>query len=243
METTASGWNIIDRDAGVLSASYVFDGKQATANTFVARMHSGGLAVVSPPVGTSDAMFAELDEFGAVEVIVANNGFHHLGLPPWHARYPKARCFAPTTAIKRIRKKNADAPELEPLSAAQELLGGDIAIIEAEPSATKCGECWAWAKTEAGYVWFASDMLANMETLPPSLIPRLLFKWTGSAPGYRIFHLVMKLTLRDKPAVLRAFASDIAAHPPAVVVPGHGAILQRDDLAAETERLLASSLN
>ena len=39
-----------------------------------------------------------------VEAIVANNGYHHLGIARWRERCTNARCFAAPGAIERIRK-------------------------------------------------------------------------------------------------------------------------------------------
>lgn len=240
METTPNGWVVVDRAATVLTNSYVFDGKTATANTFVARLADGKLMVVSPTYKATDDMLDELDTFGEVGALVANNGFHHLGQPQWHKRYPKARCFTPANAMARISKKNPDAPTFEPLSALKPLLGDDVGIGEGE--ATKCGESWAWARIDGGYAWFCSDLLANMEELPSNFIVKRLFKWTGSAPGYKPFNLVMKFTLKDKRAVLKEFAADLERHPPTVMVPSHGAVLTRDGLAAETTEVVAAAI-
>ena len=57
METTPSGWMVIDRARGVLTRSYKFS-KGGTAMTFVARMGDGKLMVVSPPTGLDEAAYA-----------------------------------------------------------------------------------------------------------------------------------------------------------------------------------------
>ncbi len=235
MQTTAKGWNIIDASAGVLSCTYSFS-KGATANCFTARMASGGLAVISPPSVFTDALLEELTKFGPVEAIVANNGFHHLGVGPWRRRFPSARCFAAPGAIQRINKKSRDAGELEPLRELAPLLAEGVEVVETPSS--RCGETWARARVEGGYAWYASDLLANMP-LPSSFFLRLLFKWTGSGPGYKPFNLAHKLILKDRKATLRAMLEDVRAHPPSVMVPGHGELLRADTIADETEALLA----
>lgn len=239
METTANGWVVIDRDARILTNSYVFDGKVSTANAFVAPLKDGKLMVISPPFRASEGLFTDLEAFGEVGAVVANNGFHHLGQPEWKARYPTARFFAPSDAFARIRKQNPKAPNYEPLAALKALLGPNVGVGEA--SSTKCGESWAWAKIAGGHAWFVSDMLANMERLPSNFVVRQLFKWSGSAPGYKPFNLGMKFILKDKRAVLKTLAREMNAHPPTVVIPSHGALLAHEGLAAETQRLLASA--
>jgi hypothetical protein len=98
---------------------------------------------------------------------------------------------------------------------------GDELIIREAPH-TRSGEIWAYVKCAAGYVWFVSDILVNIEQLPAALVPRLIFKWSGSGPGYRVFHAALAMIVKDKKAVLRALLADAEAHPPAIVIPAHG---------------------
>lgn len=239
MCAAAKAWTVIDADAGVLCSSYAF-APGATSNCFTARLPSGGIMLISPPVKISGAALDELGRFGRIEAFVANNGLHHLGLPTWRARFPKARCFAAPAAMKRIHKKNKEAGELLPLSMLRPELGEDMAIVEAPKS--KTGETWVWVKIEGGYAWYASDVLANMPSLPPSFIPRTLFKLTKSGPGYCVFNLANTFNLGDKKGTFRAMLDDLAAHPPTVMVPAHGEILRGESLAADTRRLLEAKL-
>ncbi|MCB9755920.1 MAG: hypothetical protein H6713_38850 [Myxococcales bacterium] len=235
MQTTEHGWTILDGVNGVLSHTYEFT-PGATANCFTARLRSGGLLVVSPPPKPSRALLDELAQYGPVEALFAPNGFHHLGIGPWRREFPKARGYAAPGAITRINKRARDAGELSPLDELTPLLAEGVAVIETPSS--KCGETWARAQIDGGHAWYASDLLANMESLPPNFILRLLFKWTKSAPGYRPFNLAHKLVLRDRKATLRAMLEDVRAHPPAVMVPGHGGLLDASGIAADTEQLL-----
>lgn len=239
METTKNGWQVIDAAAGVLSFTYSFN-DSGTANCFTAKLASGGLVVISPPSKISPAALDDLAPYGAVEAIVANNGFHHLGVSTWRERFPEARCFAAQGAIDRIAKKSKTAGELEALGGLTPLLAEDVAVVESP--ASKCGETWAYAKIEGGYAWYASDVLANLEQLPPGFVPRALFKLTKSAPGYRVFHLALAFIAKDKKAVLRAMLDDVRAHPPTVMVPAHGAILTTASVAADTEQLLVAAI-
>lgn len=239
MDTTPAGWIVIDRDAAILTYTYRF-GSGGTSNAFVARMGNGKLLVVSPPCGLGDAFFDDLAEFGEVGALVANNGFHHLGQVAWRARYPEARCFAPTEALARISKKNpADLP-FEPLSALGEITGETVGFREV--ANTKCGESWFWAQGAGGTVWFMSDVLANMPSLPKQFVFKWMFKLSKSAPGYRPFGLALKFIVKDKKATLRALRDDVSAHPPSVVVPAHGDILQADDLLERTHAAIDQGL-
>jgi hypothetical protein len=239
MQTTQHGWQIIDGDAGVLSFSYKFGG-EGQANCFTAKLPSGGLMIISPPSRVTADEIGDLAAFGEVEAIVANNGYHHLGIGMWREHFPRARCFAAPGALERIAKKSKNAGELEPLAALRPLLGDHVAVVEAPSS--KAGETWAYAKIAGGYAWYASDVLANMEQLPSNFVVRALFKWTKSAPGYKVFNLAVKLILSDKKLALGRMLDDIRRHPPKVMVPAHGAIVVRDSVATETEQMLTAAM-
>ncbi len=88
MEQTPNGWSVLDRDAGILSYTYAFG--SGSANAFVARYDEDKLLVLSPPYGLSEGAFTDLEVFGTVESVVANNGFHHLGQAEWKKRYPSS---------------------------------------------------------------------------------------------------------------------------------------------------------
>ena len=239
METTANGWQIIDGDAAVLSFSYSF-GPEGRANCFTAKLPGGGLVVISPPSKISTAQIEELAAYGEVQAIVANNGYHHLGIARWREHFPNARCFAAPGAGDRIAKKSRNAGEFEPLSALQALLGDAVAVVEAP--ASKCGETWAWAKIAGGYAWYASDLLANMERLPSNFLFGMMFKLTKSAPGYKVFNLAVKFIIKDKKLALGKMLEDVREHPPTVMIPAHGTILRGSSLAADTEQLLTAAV-
>lgn len=240
MQTTQHGWRIIDSDAGVLSFTYKF-GAEGLSNCFTAKLPSGGLMVISPACKITPEEIGDLAAFGPVEAIVANNGFHHLGIARWREQFPKARCFAAQGAADRIAKKSKDAGELEPLSALEPLLGDGIAVIETP--ASKCGETWARVRIGGGgWAWYASDLLANLPQLPPGFLIRMMFKFSGSAPGYKVFHLAAKFILTDKKRTLAAMLEDVRKHPPSVMVPAHGTILDNAKVAADTEQLLAAAI-
>lgn len=235
MDVTPGGWTVIDRARGVLARTYRF-GKQGTSWCFVARLADGGLMVVSPASGLDEAAYAELAEFGEVRALVANNGFHYLGQAAWQARFPAAVAYAPPDAMARIAKKAPTLGRFRPLG--ELVTGADVGIRVVER--TKAGECWCWVRLDGGWAWFASDTLVNLPSLPPSLPVRLLFKWTGSAPGFRVFNLALKVLIRDKPALLRQLRADLAAHPPTVMVPAHGDLVLGAEAATRAEAAIAA---
>ena len=223
----------------MLALHYTFT-NGGNATTFAARMGNGEMMVVSPSVGLAAADAAQLESFGKVGALVANNGLHHLGQTEWRARFPDARCFAAPEAAKRIRKKNRAVGAFEPLDALHELTGNDVGVRQAHNS--ECGETWCWARIAGGYAWYVSDVLANMPTLPKALVPKLLFWATGSAPGYRVFHLALKFIVKDKSATLKSMLSDLDTHPATVIIPAHGGILRDTDIAAKTRDIIKAAL-
>lgn len=218
--STQHGWRVISERVWVFEYAFA---KQGTANCFALRLATGGVVVLSPALGLSEAAYADLARLGPVTALVATNGHHHLGIAAFRQRFPDARAYAPELARARIAKKNPEAGALAPLSELMPLLGDDVVIREAPH--TRSGEIWAFVRCDVGYVWFMSDILVNIEPLPEALIPRLIFRLSGSGPGYRVFHAALALIVRDKKAVLRALLADVEGHPPAVVVPAHGAPL------------------
>lgn len=240
MEKTKNGWTVLDREAGVLTYEYPF-ADEGTSHTFVARMADGKLLVVSPAWKLPDAAFADLEAFGEVRALLAPNGFHHQGIPEWRARYPKALCFASKESAARIRTKNQSAGQFDPLGSLLEMTGPGVGIREVEN--TKCGETWVWAQVKGGYIWFVSDTLANLPRLPTSFIPKLLFRFTKSAPGYRVFNLALQFLVKDKKATLRALSEAMKLHPPIAVIPSHGPPLVNDDIAATTQLVIAGHLH
>lgn len=239
MATTEHGWTILDADAGVLSYTYKFSGA-GTSNAFTARLASGGLLVISPPLGIGREVADDLAAYGAVEALVANNGFHYLGIARWRELFPAARCFAAAGARARIAKRSRQTGELEPLEALTPLLAPGVAVTESPSS--KCGETWARASIAGGHVWYGSDLFANMPELPRNFVVRQLFKWTKSAPGYALFNLAHKIVLKDRKATLRALLEDVRRWPPTVMVPAHGDVVRGDSVARDTERLLVAAI-
>lgn len=239
MEKTPAGWTVIDREAGVLSYIYHFS-KSGSSACFVAPMTDGSLVVVSPPTRPSDALVAELAEFGPIGALVANNGFHHLGQKAWRDLYPDVVSYAPAAAMGRIAKRSEFNIEYQPLTALAERLGDGVGFRDVPK--TKSGESWFWARTASGYAWFMSDVLINLPALPPKFPMKQLFKWTGSAPGYRVFGMAMKFMHKDVKGTLRLLLEDLEAHPPSVVIPAHGDWVHGDDTAERTRQAVLARL-
>jgi hypothetical protein len=224
-------WDTVDEAGGVFRAEYPFRGN--TINTVAVRVH-GGLMVLSPGVGMEEGVFAELDQLGKVVALVSPGPFHHLGIPLWKERYPDARLFATTSGVHRIPKQHKGRiAGLEPVAALQSLLPPQVRVLEAE--GMKHADVHVTVTSAAGCTWFANEVINNWQALPGGLFG-LLMRWTNGGPGLRVSSLALLLVGGKKKPLGDFFRAELAAHPPTVLVPCHGAVDRAPELAA---RLLA----
>ena len=235
METTKHGWNVLDGDAGLVWREYHFN-KGSVATTLVFRGADDNLVVVSPSSRTDPAALDELGDYGQVSALVACNGFHHLGLPEWQKRFPKAKLFAPASAIPRLEKKSASRG-FAPLEDATSLVGPRATLTDAP--GLGWGNAFVTVPSARGPVWYASDFLANISSMPTNFFVRALFSATDSAPGFKLFRPAVWLMTKDKKA-FRAWAEvEIDRTKPAVVVPAHGAPYAGEDAARAAKAQIA----
>jgi glyoxylase-like metal-dependent hydrolase (beta-lactamase superfamily II) len=218
------GWNLVDENAGVLWREYTF-AKNASATTMVFR-GVDGLVVVSPGKRMEARDFDALDKLGEVKALIANNAFHHLGQAEWRARYPNAVSYCPPGAMAKLNKKVPGA-QFRPLG---ELKLPAHVRCEDAPG-FKTGETFVSVKTGKGAVWFAGDLLTNIQRMPPPPF-KWLFSWSDSAPGFRLFKPAVWFFVKNRPALRQWALSRLAEEPPAVVVPAHGPAFDAPDLAA-----------
>jgi hypothetical protein len=221
------GWNVIDRDAAVLWREYSFS-KGAYATTFVFR-GTDGLVVVSPGTMLDARAYDALGDFGKVRALVANNTYHHLGQKPWRERFPEAESYCPPGAVTTLDKK-ARSFTYRPLS---DLALPSHARWEDAPG-FKTGETILRVDAKPGPVWYAGDLLANIERLPRPPI-RWLFSLTDSGPGFRLFKLAVWLLVNDKKTLRAWMLSRLEREPPAVVIPAHGPPFDAGDVADQAK--------
>lgn len=240
MKIELNQWVRVDAEAGpgVWVRSYRFSGA-STSNAFVVRFGDGELAIISPPCHVDEAGFTELDALGRVSALVAPNGFHHLGLPAFAARYPDAKLYANPSASKRIAKKYPKMRAFESMEALEARLPAGLRIFD--PPHMKTPDAMAWAETPSGVIWYSNDVLGNLSELPSAWILRKLFEWTKSAPGFKVNRLVLKF-FRPQAPFAEWFRSEIETRPPIIVVPGHGDIVAEGDVAAATREALSVGL-
>lgn len=236
MNKTASGWTVVNAEAPILTFAYSFGA--GTANALAVGC-SGGIVVVSPPCNAADAVVEELQrEFGPVRALVAPNAFHHMGLAAWHARCPDAELYAPAQSIARVQRQSG-LHGIRPAAEFGAIAGPRLQLVDMPHY--KTGELLVRIDTNRGLVWYVTDIIMNMPSLPGHPLVRLLFKLSGSAPGLRFNNIAPLFMVKNKAALKRWLAAEAGAKPPRWLIPAHGDIA---DLAADgeaTQRLFAIS--
>jgi len=210
-------WKPIDGER-VFTFEYPFGGG-GRAHSCAIRGRPGELIVLSPPCGLTDADFAEIEKQGRPVALVATNGYHHLGLPEWHRRYPEAKLYAPAKAAARIRKKHADLPAFQAMSTLSGVCPHDVVVYE--PPGMRIPDVAARVATSKGWLWSFNDTVMNHPKLPPGLFGKVM-KWTDSGPGFKVARFFTLIALNDKKAFKSWLLGELAKAPPALVVPSHG---------------------
>lgn len=232
------GWVKLADKPLVFARSYSFG--KATANALVVALPNDKLLIVSPPTRASAEELRELESHGEVIALLANNGLHHLGLAPCRAVFPNAISYAAPLAAQRIRKKGKEPGQLLSPDQLKPLLGDQVTVLQVPDG--KIGDLMVRVRTDKGVLLYAGDLIANMPSLPPALVPRLLFKLTNSAPGLKLFNFYIKLFIKNRKAALAFLLKEIEANPPTILVPAHGDVLARDDLPSDLRTLLSPAL-
>lgn len=211
-----NSWQVFDAQLPILTHEYSFG--PGTANALAVGI-DGGLMVVSPPCRAGSGVFDALARHGEVRALVAPNAFHHMGLGEWHARFPAAAVFAPAQSVQRVQRHTGVAG-IRPVAEAAALTGPHVDLVDMPHY--KTGEVLVRMRSSRGLVWYLTDIVLNLPRLPDHPVPRLLFKLSGSAPGLRLNHIAPLFMVRDKAALKRWVAEQLAAAPPQWLVPCHG---------------------
>ena len=237
--TTVPGWKTLAEDPLVLIREYSFG--PGYANALAVQLPGRKWLLVSAPYGLSAAELEELAVHGEVAAMVAINGAHHLGLAGTRSVFPAAISYATNRARERILKKSKTSPgPLEPIEKLQPLLGDKISVVAAD--GCKIGDVLVRVQTERGVLLYVGDFIANIKVLPKNPIFRLVFRLTGSGPGFKIFKLFFLFFASDK-RVLRDFLiREIESKPPAILVPGHGDVVERPELASTVVSMLRAAV-
>lgn len=207
-------WQEVLKDSNVWIYEYVANGYKANALAFV--LNGSNLAVVSPPIGLSEADFAAIDAKGEVAALIAPHSGHDLGHTAWQTRYFNAISYAPEIALKQI---NQDG--LRPFLPLSELAAPQVEFREV--LGTKKGGTIALVQRGERPVVYLDEIVSNWTSLPDNWLAKFLFWSTSSAPGLKVNRVYLKVLCPDVQAVAQTVLSALVDDP--VIVPAHGTLL------------------
>ena len=227
------GWRVFDPEMPVLTCAYALG--PAVSNALAVGV-PGGLLLVSPPYRASPEVIDALQDYGPVQALVASNAFHHMGIPEWKARFPDAAVFAPAQSVARVKKKTGLA-DVRPLAEARALTGERLELVDMPYYRT--GEALVRIHSGRGLAWYVTDIILNIRELPDSLLLKLLFKMTGSAPGLRFNKVGPKLMVRHMRALRLWLEAEYERMRPRWLIATHGEIADLEAERAAVQKLFA----
>ena len=236
--TTVQGWNTVAENPLVLVTEYSFG--PGPANAMAVALPNDKILIMSPPCGAPPATLDALKDLGTVVALIETNGAHHMGLGECQRVFGEAKIYAPESAAARIRKKGKDFGDLEPLSALEPLLGDKVSVITM--LGEKIGDVIVRVETEKGTLLYAGDPIGNFNEAPGGFPINLIFKWTNSAPGFKVNHIFFRLFVRDRKAMRDFLIREVETHPPAIIVPAHGAVLEQSNLGPTVGDMLRAAI-
>ncbi len=136
-------------------------------------------------------------------------------------------------------ERQAKLHGIRPLAKASSITGPRLELIDMPYY--KTGEVLVRIKTERGLVWYVTDIVMNMRTLPDNRVMRLVFKLTRSGPGLKFNNIAPLFMVRDKGELKRWLAAEFDKAPPQWLIPCHGDIVELGSHPARVRRLFTSS--
>lgn len=220
-------WQEVIEDSNVWVYEYVVNGYKANAFAFV--LDGNNLAIISPPVGLSEADFAAIDAKGQVAALIAPHSGHDLGHAEWQARYPTAISYAPEITLKQINQNG-----LRPFLSLAKLASPDVELREV--SGTKKGGTIAIVRRGERPIVYLDEIVSNWTSLPSSWLAKFLFWSTGSAPGLKVNRVYLKVLCTDVQSVAQTVMDALVNDP--AIVPAHGNPLVNSGDAERVRSLL-----
>jgi len=219
MEKTAHGWKVFDAQTPILTYEYSFGPGVANA---LAVGGEQGLVIVSPPCRIEAGVFDDLSRYGPVRALVASNAFHYMGIPEWKTRFPEAAIFAPAQSIARVERQTR-LHGIRPLADATPIAGHGLELVDMPHY--KTGEVMVRIKTPRGMIWYVTDIVLNMPTLPSHPVFKMMFRLSRSGPGLRFNNIAPVFMVKDKAALKRWLAVEFDKMPPRWLIPAHGDVV------------------
>lgn len=191
----------------------------------VLRLRDGGLWLHSP-TQHRPALQAAIEALGPIRHLVAPDSVHWLGIGPWQAAVPRARCWGAPGIAARLATR-PDAPRFD-------------AELGAEPPPDWAGEIdhailTAPGFAEVAFLHHASRTLILTDTVqamePARLRPAMrFFTWLAGSgrQGGAPFYLRWALRWRAHRAANRAVIERLIAWQPERVIFAHGSFFETD---------------
>lgn len=225
-------WQNLTSDGRVRWLKYSFG--PGTANTLAVQLDDASWLVVSPSVGSPDAVYDALASQGPVGALLAPNGFHHMGQKDWRKRFPRAISFAPDDAHSRLAAKSPGIP-YKSFTDLKKILPSRIGLLL--PDGMKKPDLLLHANTGGETVWFSGDLVSNTGAEDMPLVWRLLMSLFGAGTGFRFNPMPSMVYVNDKSSWKRSVSAAIDKFPPKVVLPAHGDPI-RENAAGRTQDIL-----
>lgn len=232
-------WTVVDEKARVLECEYTFR-PDSFATSAVFGNGAGKLAIFSPPSRLGPTAYDELEAYGEVSVIIAPNGFHHLGLLDCCRRYPDAKLFAPDAAAKRIAKKQPSLRPFTPWGELSQHLAGGLTVMV--PPKMRHPDVVAYLDTDDGAVWYFNDLIGNVQKMSFNAVLKFALNTAGFKTGFNVNKLIVRMLVKDKKAFKQWLLEALAKHPPSKLIVGHGPHVAHAGLGEDVERMVAASV-
>ncbi len=189
-------WQEVLESSNVWVYEYVANGYKVNAFAFV--LNGNHLAIISPPIGLSDADFASIDAKGQVTALIAPHSGHDLGHGAWQTRYPNAVSYAPETALKQINQG-----KLRPFLPLAKLAASQVELREV-PDTQKGGTIAIVRRGERPVVYL-DEIVSHWTSLPDNWLAKFLFLMAEDI----IFLVSGKLPMQGKEAFAAGFQQAI----------------------------------
>jgi hypothetical protein len=217
-------WQEVIEDSQVWVYEYIANGYKANAIAFL--LDENNLAIVSPPIGLSEADFSAIDAKGNVTTLIAPSSAHDGGQAEWQNRYPAAIPYAPTIALNQL--EHVGRNPFRPLTKLS-----DSTVKFREVPGTKKGGTIAISRRGTRPVVYLDELVINWSSQPDNWT-KLLFWLTGSAPGSKVNRVYLNLFCPDKQVVAQTVLD--ALEDDSAIVPAHGTPLVQ---VGDAERIRA----
>ena len=235
METSTTSWQTLSTEPLVLRREYSFG--PGMANATVLGLGDRRLLLISPP--NEREALEELREYGDVIAITETSGVHYMGLEDCRAVFPNANVFASDLAAERIAQKAHHPGKIEALGGLRRLVGDQLEILDVPGNMV--GDVLLRGQTDRGLTWWIGDFVGNAP-LPRNILLNLLFRLSGSGPGFRVNKLFFRFFVADKSAAKAFFLEQLEAHPLDYLIPAHGEPIGRDELGAELTTMFQAAV-